>query len=296
MPKGFYFNLKQDNLVLNMPKLEIEISPLAFSKVIDWTSSNTEREVGGYLIGKIDNEKVKIIETTYAVKNSSPTHVSIDEMAQFQIIKEIEKRDGKETIVGFWHTHPGLGCFMSGTDIATQKIYQALLPEAVAMVCDGNAFSKTREQKDFKAHFYRIDNNDKSQEINFGVLTNPNELLELLTDFVQDEENVENIVTNSVQKLSVHVKDSMELLAEEKLVSKSDFETADKSWKKGLANVRADVEEMQKLMVTKEEFNDLQEKQLTAYERQKRMNFVLLFTTILSLILVGVVLVLTLLP
>ncbi|MBK5112601.1 MAG: Mov34/MPN/PAD-1 family protein [Candidatus Heimdallarchaeota archaeon] len=279
-----------------MPKLEIEISPLAFSKVIDWTSSNTEREVGGYLIGKIDNEKVKIIETTYAVKNSSPTHVSIDEMAQFQIIKEIEKRDGKETIVGFWHTHPGLGCFMSGTDIATQKIYQALLPEAVAMVCDGNAFSKTREQKDFKAHFYRIDNNDKSQEINFGVLTNPNELLELLTDFVQDEENVENIVTNSVQKLSVHVKDSMELLAEEKLVSKSDFETADKSWKKGLANVRADVEEMQKLMVTKEEFNDLQEKQLTAYERQKRMNFVLLFTTILSLILVGVVLVLTLLP
>ena len=88
----------------------------------------------------------------------------------------------------------------------------------------------------------------------------------------------------------------MGLLAEEKLVSKSDFETADKSWKKGLANVRADIEEMQKIMVTKEEFNDLQEKQLNAFERQKRMNFVLLFTTILSLILVGIVLVLTLLP
>ncbi|MHA1530775.1 MAG: hypothetical protein ACTSR6_02115, partial [Candidatus Heimdallarchaeota archaeon] len=177
-----------------------------------------------------------------------------------------------------------------------QKIYQALLPEAVAMVCDGNTFAQTREQKDFKAQFFRVDKNDKSQEINFGALTNPNELLELLTDFVQDEENVENIVANSVQKLSIHVKDSMELLAEEKLVSKSDFESADKSWKKGLANVRADVEELQKIVVTKEELNDFQEKQLSAYDKQKRMNFVLLFTTILSLILVGIVLVLTLLP
>ncbi|MCG3253198.1 MAG: hypothetical protein H7648_05065 [Candidatus Heimdallarchaeota archaeon] len=88
----------------------------------------------------------------------------------------------------------------------------------------------------------------------------------------------------------------MELLAEEKLVSKSDFESADKSWKKGLANVRADVEELQKIVVTKEELNDFQEKQLSAYDKQKRMNFVLLFTTILSLILVGIVLVLTLLP
>jgi len=279
-----------------LPKIEVEISPLAFSRVIDWTSSNTEREVGGYLVGIVDNEKVKIIDTTFAVKNSTPTHVTIDEMAQFQIIKEIEKRDGKETIVGFWHTHPAMGCFLSGTDIATQKIYQALLPEAVAMVCDGNTFAKTREQKDFKAQFFRVDKNDKYHEVSFGVLTNPNELLELLTDFVQDEENVENIVTNSVQKLSMHVKDSMELLAEEKLVSKSEFKSADKSWKKGLANLRADVEEMQKIIVTKEELNDLQMKQLETASIQKRMNFVLVFITTLSLILVSIVLILAFLP
>ncbi len=29
-----------------MPKVKIEISPLMFSKIIDWTSINTEREVG----------------------------------------------------------------------------------------------------------------------------------------------------------------------------------------------------------------------------------------------------------
>ncbi|MCK5159469.1 MAG: Mov34/MPN/PAD-1 family protein [Candidatus Heimdallarchaeota archaeon] len=279
-----------------MPKIEVEISPLTFAKIIDWTSSNTEREIGGYLVGKIIKNKVMITDAIYATADSNPTFVSFDNMLQFKIIKELEKKGSDNTIFGWFHTHPNMGLFLSGTDIATQKIYQALLPEAVAMVCDGNTFAQTREQKDFKAQFFRVDKNDKSQEINFSVLTNPNELLELLTDFVQDEENVENIVTNSVQKLSIHVKDSMELLAEEKLVSKSDFESADKSWKKGLANVRADVEELQKIVVTKEELIDFQEKQLSAYDKQKRMNFVLLFTTILSLILVGIVLVLTLLP
>ncbi|MCK5297827.1 MAG: Mov34/MPN/PAD-1 family protein [Candidatus Heimdallarchaeota archaeon] len=279
-----------------MPKIEVEISPLTFAKIIDWTSSNTEREIGGYLVGKIIKNKVMITDAIYATADSNPTFVSFDNMLQFKIIKELEKKGSDNTIFGWFHTHPNMGLFLSGTDIATQKIYQALLPEAVALVCDGNTFAKTREQKDFKAQFFRVDKNDKSQEINFSVLTNPNELLELLTDFVQDEENVENIVTNSVQKLSIHVKDSMELLAEEKLVSKSDFKSADKSWKKGLANVRADVEELQKIVVTKEELIDFQEKQLSAYDKQKRMNFVLLFTTILSLILVGIVLVLTLLP
>ena len=279
-----------------MPEIDVEISPLTFAKIIDWTSSNTEREIGGYLVGKIIENKVMITDAIYATADSNPTFVSFDNMLQFKIIEELEKKGSDYTILGWYHTHPGMGLFLSGTDIATQKIYQALLPEAVALVCDGNTFAKTREQKDFKAQFFRVDKNDKSQEINFGVLTNPNELLELLTDFIQDEENVENIVTNSVQKLSVHVKDSMELLAEEKLVSKSEFVSADKSWKKGLANVRADVEELQKVMVTKEEFNALQEKQLYTIDTQKRMNFVLLFTTILSLILLGIVLVLTLIP
>lgn len=279
-----------------MPKIDVEISPLTFAKIIDWTSSNTEREIGGYLVGKIIEDKVMITDAIYATADSNPTFVSFDNMLQFKIIEELEKKGSDCTILGWYHTHPGMGLFLSGTDIATQKIYQALLPEAVALVCDGNAFSKTREQKDFKAQFFRVDKNDKSQKINFGVITNPNELLELLTDFVQDEENVENIVTNSVQKLSIHVKDSMELLAEEKLVSKSDFESADKSWKKGLANVRADVEELQKVMVTKEELNDLQMKQLETSNIQKRMNFVLIFISTLSLILVSIVLILAFLP
>jgi len=132
-----------------MPKIEVEISPLTFAKIIDWSSSNTEREIGGYLVGKIIKDKVMIIDAIYATADSNPTFVSFDNMLQFKIIEELEKKGSDYTILGWFHTHPGMSLFLSGTDIATQKIYQALLPEAVAMVCDGNTFAKTREQKDF---------------------------------------------------------------------------------------------------------------------------------------------------
>jgi len=45
-------------VVVIMPKLDVEISPLAFSKIIDWVSSNTEREIGGYLIGCIEKTNI----------------------------------------------------------------------------------------------------------------------------------------------------------------------------------------------------------------------------------------------
>ena len=61
-----------------MPKTDVEISPLTFAKIINWTSSNTEREIGGYLIGKIIEDKVMITDAIYATADSNPTFVSFD--------------------------------------------------------------------------------------------------------------------------------------------------------------------------------------------------------------------------
>ncbi len=225
-----------------MPKVNIEISPLTFAKIIDWSSSNTEREIGGYLIGLVSENKVTITDAIFATAQSNPTFVSFDNMIQFKIIKELEKKGSSETILGWFHTHPGMGCFLSGTDIATQKVYQALLPEAVAMVNDGNLFAQSRNQKDFKAHFYRVGKENKYNEVSFGVITDPNELLDLLTDFVQAEESVENIVTSTVQHMSMNVKDFIEVIAEDKLVAKKAFDNESTLIKKAIAQTRKDIE------------------------------------------------------
>lgn len=39
-------------------------------------------------------------------------------------------------VVGWYHSHPGFGCWLSGVDINTQQSFEALNPRAVAVVVD----------------------------------------------------------------------------------------------------------------------------------------------------------------
>uniref|UniRef100_A0A453EPH2 JAB1/MPN/MOV34 metalloenzyme domain-containing protein n=1 Tax=Aegilops tauschii subsp. strangulata TaxID=200361 RepID=A0A453EPH2_AEGTS len=43
---------------------------------------------------------------------------------------------GPEMVVGWYHSHPGFGCWLSGVDINTQQSFEALNPRAVAVVID----------------------------------------------------------------------------------------------------------------------------------------------------------------
>ncbi len=39
-------------------------------------------------------------------------------------------------VVGWYHSHPGFGCWLSGVDINTQQSFEALNKRAVAVVID----------------------------------------------------------------------------------------------------------------------------------------------------------------
>ncbi|MHA1212303.1 MAG: Mov34/MPN/PAD-1 family protein [Candidatus Heimdallarchaeota archaeon] len=259
-----------------MVELDVEISPLAYSKIIDWTSSNTEREIGGYLIGYVKTGKVIITEAVYATAESNPTYVSFDNMLQFQIIEELDKKGKGETIIGWFHTHPGMGCFLSGTDIATQKIYQALLPEAIAMVNDGNKFARTRDQKDYKVGFYRVDKSDKYKEISYGVITNPNELVKMLTDHVQSEDNVEKIIRSTANAITFDIK--------REVVSKKDLKLEVTKLKKALANTRADIKTLKTKLETNQKYLD---EQVTAQTNRNRKSFTILFFLLIGTIVIS---------
>ena len=41
-----------------------------------------------------------------------------------------------EMVVGWYHSHPGFGCWLSGVDINTQQSFEALTSRAVAVVVD----------------------------------------------------------------------------------------------------------------------------------------------------------------
>jgi len=283
-----------------MTKITVEISPLAYAKIIDWAATNTEREIGGYLIGNIIQEKLLITEAVFAVAESNPTFVSFDNMMQFKILERLDERGKGEVILGWFHTHPGMQIYMSGTDVATHQIYQALLPEAVAMVNDGNAFARSRDQKDYKAKFFRIGSDGKSFEVPFKIMTNPNEIVDLLTNHVQDQESAEKIAENTAMRMALSINQSLETLATKTLLTKKEFVDADKVHKKSLAKTRSNLEsltssleEMNKIVINKDDFNKFRMRWMSEFRLQRIILMVYLGVSLVSLILVIVVLILS---
>jgi len=115
-------------------------------KVIKGICSKSNLELFGYLVGNVLNWKKKkyVIITDQlfnenAVNSQQYFTSQIDGTAgNFDVVlkglKDLRKDDDLR-ILGWWHTHPDFGCFLSTTDIHTQKFF---FPETyqVALILD----------------------------------------------------------------------------------------------------------------------------------------------------------------
>ncbi len=135
---------------------------------------NYENEIFGYLIGLIykwKEEMYVIIEDILFIEGTFYSHkVSFAQIEgtagkydkEFQKLKQ-KKKNKNLWIVGWWHSHPDLGCFLSITDLKTQ---QHFFPESyqVALVID-----PIRDTYDF----FTIDthSNKKYKAINSAIIS-----------------------------------------------------------------------------------------------------------------------------
>ena len=55
-------------------------------------------------------------------------------------------------VVGWYHSHPGFGCWLSGVDINTQQSFEALNQRAVAVVVDPIQSVKGKVRVDCRNH------------------------------------------------------------------------------------------------------------------------------------------------
>ena len=132
--------LKDNNLVF-----PVYIYNRIIEKVIDLCKKFT-KEIFGYLIGNIlkwNNNLYIIIEDQLFIDNT----INGNQFSTSQIegtagefdkeLREIKKSINDENllVVGWWHSHIDLGCFLSPTDINTQETF---FPESyqIAMVLD----------------------------------------------------------------------------------------------------------------------------------------------------------------
>jgi len=132
--------------------------PWAIAKIIRHASRFPHREIAGFLIGKVSkDEELYIFDAMSGEHQGTSTSVILNENIMAQIAENLEKYGGKLTIVGWYHSHPGLGAhFMSRTDVQTQKLYQSFFPKAVALVIDPIAFNRSGSWEDLDIHLYHV--------------------------------------------------------------------------------------------------------------------------------------------
>lgn len=61
---------------------------------------------------------------------------AVDPVFQTKMLDMLKQTGRAEMVVGWYHSHPGFGCWLSGVDMNTQQAFEQLNPRAVAVVID----------------------------------------------------------------------------------------------------------------------------------------------------------------
>lgn len=119
---------------------EAYVEKKAVEKAERLFSSAAERglEAMGLLVGKVyswqGSQYVVIDDFITARNRASAVSVRFSEDAFGELVEKVSKQY-RRIFVGWAHSHPGYGCFLSSTDVQTQRKYFPS-PFHVAMVVD----------------------------------------------------------------------------------------------------------------------------------------------------------------
>jgi len=126
-------------------ELTVFIAEAAFDRAVERGGKDTTREIGGVLVGEVLVDErgpyLSIVDTIDALHADEKgaeltfTHATWD-----HIHKEMDTKFAGKKVVGWYHTHPGFGVFLSDRDQFIHKSFFNL-PFQVALVYD----PKTRE-------------------------------------------------------------------------------------------------------------------------------------------------------
>lgn len=116
------------------------ISPLALLKMTMHARSGSPLEVMGLMTGYVTGTTIVITDAFRLPVEGTETRVNAQaEADEYQVNFGIASREGggqAENPIGWYHSHPGYGCWLSGIDVSTQMQQQMLLDPFVAVVVD----------------------------------------------------------------------------------------------------------------------------------------------------------------
>merc|ERR1711866_11305 len=117
---------------------QIYISSLALLKMLKHGRAGVPMEVMGLMLGEyVDEYTVRVIDVFAMPQSGNSVSVeAVDPVFQTKMLDMLKQTGRPEMVVGWYHSHPGFGCWLSGTDVNTQQSFEQLNPRAVAVVVD----------------------------------------------------------------------------------------------------------------------------------------------------------------
>jgi proteasome lid subunit RPN8/RPN11 len=129
----------------------VRISALALVKMVMHARSGGSLEIMGLMLGKIDPDDSRgptmIVMDVFALPvEGTETRVNAQADAYEYMVEFLSaaKESGRlENVLGWYHSHPGYGCWLSGIDVSTQMLNQQYQEPWLAIVIDPHKTAAT---------------------------------------------------------------------------------------------------------------------------------------------------------
>jgi len=117
---------------------QVYVSSLALLKMLKHGRMGVPMEVMGLMLGEfIDDYTVRCVDVFSMPQSGNSVSVeAVDPVFQTKMLDMLKQTGRPEMVVGWYHSHPGFGCWFSGTDMNTQQSFEQLNPRAVGVVVD----------------------------------------------------------------------------------------------------------------------------------------------------------------
>eukprot|EP01038_Epipyxis_sp_PR26KG_P010947 gene10947-14699_t len=117
---------------------KIQISSLSLLKMLKHGRAGVPMEVMGLMLGQfVDDYTITCVDVFAMPQHGTGVSVeAVDPVFQTNMLDMLKQTGRPEMVVGWYHSHPGFGCWLSGVDMNTQTSFEQLNARAVAVVVD----------------------------------------------------------------------------------------------------------------------------------------------------------------
>ncbi|KAF1927601.1 COP9 signalosome complex subunit 5 [Didymella exigua CBS 183.55] len=117
----------------------VRISAVALLKMVMHARAGGSLEVMGLMMGKIEAHTFVVTDAFRLPVQGTETRVNAQDEANEYMVEFLQRARDQgqlDNAVGWYHSHPGYGCWLSGIDVNTQKTQQQFSDPFCAVVID----------------------------------------------------------------------------------------------------------------------------------------------------------------